>query len=114
MLYKGDCLEVMKDIPDESVDMVLADPPYGMTRCKWDSVIPLEPMWFQLKRVIKKNGAIVMNAAQPFTTTLISSNMKMFRYEWIWIKSQGTGFLHANKMPLRAHENVVVFYKYLP
>jgi DNA modification methylase len=113
-LMQGDCLERMKEIPDGSVDMVLTDPPYGTTACKWDSIIPLEPMWEQLKRVIKPNGAIVMTAAQPFTTTLIASNMKMFRYDLKWCKTQGTGFYNANRMPLRAHEDVLVFYGKLP
>ena len=113
-LIHGDCLEEMKKIPDGSVDLVLTDPPYGTTACKWDTIIPLEPMWEQLKRVIKPNGAIVMTASQPFTTTLISSNMKMFRYEWIWQKEQGIGFANANKMPMKDHENVCVWYKKLP
>ncbi len=109
-LMQGDCLERMKEIPDGSVDMVLADVPYGTTACKWDSIIPLEPMWEQLKRVIKPNGAIVMTAAQPFTTTLIASNMKMFKYCWVWKKSKPTGHLNAKKQPLRTYEDVVVFY----
>ena len=109
VLYQGDCLEVMQGMPDSSVDMVLTDPPYGTTACKWDSIIPLEPMWEQLKRVIKKNGAIVLTTSQPFTTTLISSNMGMFKYEWIWEKSNGGGFLNANRQPLKRHENVVIF-----
>lgn len=109
-LMKGDCLERMKEIESGSVDMILADPPYGTTQCKWDSVIPLEPMWEQLKRIIKPNGAIVMTAAQPFTSVLVCSNMKMFKYCWIWDKSIGTGFLNANKQPMRSHEDVVVFY----
>jgi site-specific DNA-methyltransferase (adenine-specific) len=113
-LLQGDCLERMKEIPDGSVDMILTDPPYGTTACKWDSVIPLEPMWEQLKRIIKPNGAIVMTASQPFTTTLIASNMKQFKYCWIWDKVLGTGFANANKMPLRASEDVVVFYRKLP
>jgi DNA modification methylase len=117
-LMQGDCLERMKDIPSGSVDMILTDPPYGTTACKWDSIIPLEPMWEQLKRIIKPNGAIVMTASQPFTTTLISSNMKMFKYCWVWEKEQGTGFANAKKMPLKSHEDVVVFYanppKYSP
>lgn len=108
-LYRGDCLNVMKDIPDGSVDMVLTDPPYGTTACKWDSIIPLEPMWAQLKRIIKPNGAIVMTASQPFTTTLIASNMKMFKYCWVWEKQQPTGFLNARRYPLKSHEDVVVF-----
>ena len=109
-LYHGDCLEKMKEIPDGSVNMVLADPPYGTTACKWDSIIPLEPMWEQLKRVIKPNGAIVMTASQPFTTTLIASNMKMFKYCWVWEKSKPTGHLNAKKQPLKTYEDVVVFY----
>jgi len=113
-VIQGDCLEVMRDIPDGSVDMVLTDPPYGTTACKWDSIIPLEPMWEQLKRVIKPNGAIVMTASQPFTTTLIASNMKMFKYCWVWEKEQGTGFARAKKQPLRKHEDVLVFYSKPP
>ena len=109
-LMKGDCLERMKEIPDGSVDMVLADVPYGSTACAWDSIIPLEPMWEQLKRIIKPNGAIVMTASQPFTTTLIASNMKMFKYCWVWKKSKPTGHLNAKKQPLRTYEDVVVFY----
>lgn len=109
-LIHGDCIEKMKDIPDNSIDMVLCDPPYGTTACKWDSIIPLEPMWEQLKRVIKPNGAIVMTAAQPFTTTLIASNMKMFKYCWVWEKGKGTGFLNAKKQPIRCLEDVAVFY----
>jgi len=113
-LLHGDCLDLMNDIPDGSVDMVMADPPYGTTVCKWDSIIPLEPMWENLRRVIKKNGAIVMTASQPFTTTLISSNMEMFKYEWIWRKTKGTNFQLAFKNPLKVHENIVVFYNKLP
>ncbi len=96
-LINGDCLEKMKDIPDSSIDMVLTDPPYGTTACKWDSVISLEPMWKQLKRIVKPNSAIVMTASQPFTTILISSNIKMFKYCWIWEKTQATGFFNAKK-----------------
>jgi len=106
---KGDCLERMKEIPDGSVDMVLTDPPYNTTACKWDSMIPLEPMWEQLKRVIKPNGAIVMTASQPFTTTLISSNMKMFKYCWVYQKPQGVDPFMAKKRPLNNVEDVVVF-----
>ena len=106
---QGDCLERMKEIPDGSVDMVLTDPPYGTTACKWDSIIPLEPMWEQLKRVIKPNGAIVMTASQPFTTTLISSNMKMFKYCWVWQKTRPSGFIHAKNKPLKDHEDVCVW-----
>lgn len=108
-LMKGDCLERMKEIEDGAVDLVLADPPYGTTACKWDSVIPLEPMWEQLKRVTKPNGAIVITAAQPFTTTLIGSNLGMFKYCWVWEKSKGSNFTHAKNMPLKFTEDVVVF-----
>jgi len=108
-LMQGDCLERMKEIESGSVDMILADPPYGTTACKWDSVIPLEPMWKQLKRVIKPNGAIVMTASQPFTTMLISSNLKMFKYCWVWEKSKASNFVHANFQPLKAHEDVCVW-----
>ena len=99
----------MKEIEDGSVDMVMTDPPYGTTACKWDSIIPLEPMWEQLKRVIKPNGAIVMTASQPFTTTLIASNMKMFKYCWVWDKKLAANFLAAKKMPLIRTEDVCVF-----
>ena len=108
-LMKGDCLERMKEIPSGSVDAIITDPPYGTTACKWDSVIPLEPMWEQLKRIIKPNGAIVMTASQPFTTTLISSNMKMFKYETIWEKTRATNPQHSNFQPLKCHESLVLF-----
>jgi site-specific DNA-methyltransferase (adenine-specific) len=108
-LMLGDCLERMKEIEDGSVDMVLTDPPYGTTACKWDSVIPFEPMWEQLKRVTKKNGAIVMTASQPFTSALIMSNIGMFKYELVWKKQQGTSPGIAKYRPLPAHENIVVF-----
>ena len=113
-VHEGDCLELMKRIPDGSVDMILCDLPYGTTACKWDSIIPFEPLWEQYERVIKDNGAIVLTASQPFTTALNASNRKLFRYEWIWIKNNSTGFQLANKMPLKKHENISVFYKKLP
>jgi len=113
-LINGDCLEAMIDIPSSSIDLVLTDPPYGTTACKWDSIIPLEPMWEQLKRVIKPNGVIVMTASQPFTTTLISSNIKMFKYDLVYEKSHATGHLNANRMPMRKHESVIVFYNKQP
>jgi len=113
-VYHGDCLEVMKDIDDESIDMVMADPPYQITQCHWDSIIPLEPMWVQLKRVIKSNGAIVLMGSQPFTTTLISSNIEMFKYEWIWKKSNPSNIALVNKQPLKYHENIVLFYQKQP
>ena len=113
-LMKGDCLERMTEIPDGSVDMILTDPPYGTTACKWDTVIDLPLMWEQLKRITKPNGAIVMTASQPFTSALIMSNVVMFRYDLKWIKTQATGFYNANRMPLRAHEDIIVFYQSLP
>ena len=111
MLHLGDCLEVMQGIPDGSVDAVICDPPFGTTACKWDSVIPLEPMWAQLKRIVKPNGAIVLMASQPFTSALVMSNVAMFRYQWIWEKNKATGHLNAKKRPLVSHEDVVVFSK---
>ena len=108
-LKKGDCLDRMKEIPPDSVDMVLTDPPYGTTACRWDSIIPLEPMWKQLKRVIKPHGAIVMTASQPFTTVLIASNMEMFKYCWVWEKSRATGHVHAKNKPMKKHEDILVF-----
>ena len=111
-LLQGDCLDVMPSIPDGSVDMVLADPPFGTTQCKWDSVIELAPMWDQLKRIIKPNGAIVINAAQPFTSALIASNYPMFKYCWVWDKvDKYTNHLNAKHQPMRRHEDVVVFAK---
>lgn len=110
-LMKGDCLERMKEIPDNSVDMVLTDPPYGTTACKWDSVIPFEPMWEQLKRIIKPNGAIVLFGSQPFTSKLICSNIKMFKYEWIWEKDGGSNFATTKYQPMKEHENILVFSK---
>jgi len=113
-IMQGDCLELMKEIPDGSVDMVLTDPPYGTTQCKWDSVIDLELMWAQLKRVIKPNGAIVMTAAQPFTSMLGSSNIRQLKYSWVWEKTAATGHLNAKKMPMKNAEDVLVFYKKQP
>lgn len=110
-LMQGDCLEVMQIIPDGSVDMVLTDPPYGTTACKWDSVIPFEPMWEQLKRLIKPNGAIVLMASQPFTSALVMSNPKWFKYDWVWQKPKGTGHLNAKKQPMRDKEDILVFYE---
>lgn len=113
-LRQGDCLELMKDIPDKSIDMILCDLPYGTTKNKWDSIIPLDKLWEQYKRIIKENGAIVLFSQMPFTVKLIESNYKEFKYEWIWEKEQGTGHLNAKKMPLKIHENILVFYKKLP
>ena len=110
----GDCLEVMKDIPDKSIDMILCDLPYGTTACKWDVVIPFEPLWEQYKRIIKDNGAIVLTASQPFTSKLILSNIDNFRYEIIWEKEQITNFVHIRKQIGKIHENICVFYKKQP
>ena len=110
-IIQGDCLEVMHDIPDKSVDMILCDLPYGTTVCKWDTVIPFEPLWEQYERVIKDNGAIVLTASQPFTSALVMSNPKMFKYDWCWKKSKVTGVLNAKRQPLRTKEDIVVFSK---
>ena len=112
-LLQGDCLVEMAKIADETVDMVLTDPPYGTTACKWDNIIPLEPMWEHLKRIIKPNGAIVLTASQPFTSILVCSNLKMFKYDLIYDKPNSTGFFNAKKMPLRSHESILIFYKNL-
>ena len=113
-LFKGDCLEIMKDIPDKSVDMILCDLPYGTTKNKWDSIISLDKLWEHYNRIIKDNGAIVLFAQTPFDKVLGVSNLKMLKYEWIWEKEQGTGFLNAKKMPLKNHENILIFYKKPP
>jgi len=113
-LMLGDCLELMPQIPSGSVDMILCDLPYGTTACKWDTVIPFEPLWEQYKRVIKKNGAIVLFGSQPFTSKLIMSNADMFTYCWYWLKSRPTGFANAKKQPLRCVEEIVVFYRKPP
>jgi site-specific DNA-methyltransferase (adenine-specific) len=110
-LMQGDCLELMKDIPDGSVDMILCDLPYGTTACKWDTIIPFEPLWEQYERVIKDNGAIVLTASQPFTTKLINSNINLFKYELIWDKVKPSSGLHAKQQPLRQHENILIFGK---
>lgn len=113
-LLHGDCLNLLPTIADCSIDMVLADPPYGTTQCKWDSIIDLQSMWRELERVCKPNAAIVMTAAQPFTAQLVCSNLNLFKYEIIWEKGNATGFLNAKKQPLRAHESVLVFYRQSP
>lgn len=113
-ITQGDCLEVMQRIPDGSVDMILCDLPYGTTRNKWDSIIPLDELWAQYERVIKERGAIVLTAQTPFDKVLGASNLRLLKYEWIWQKDAGTGFLNAKKMPLKDHENILVFYKKLP
>lgn len=113
-IYKDDCLEMMKSIPDKSIDMILCDLPYGTTRNKWDKVINLDLLWSQYERIIKDNGAIVLFAQTPFDKVLGSSNLKLLKYEWIWDKKLGTGHLNAKKTPLKRHENILVFYKKLP
>ena len=113
-LLQGDCLQLMKEIPDKSVDMILCDLPYGTTRNKWDSIIPLDKLWKMYERLIKDNGCIALFAQTPFDKVLGVSNLKMLRYEWIWKKDNGTGFLNAKKMPMKAHENILVFYKKQP
>jgi len=113
-IIHGDCLVEMQNIPDKSVDMILADLPYGTTNCSWDSLINLELLWKQYERIIKDNGAIVMTAQTPFDKVLGVSNLKLLRNEWIWEKTQATGHLNAKKMQMKAHENILVFYKKLP
>ena len=110
-LLHGDCLELMQDIPDGSIDMILCDLPYGITACKWDTVIPFEPLWSHYKRVIKKSGAIVLFASQPFTSALVMSNVKWFKYCWTWQKDAATNHLNCKKMPMRRNEDIAVFYK---
>ena len=108
-LFQGDCLDIMPLIPDKSIDMILADLPYGTTACKWDTIIPFEPLWKQYKRIIKDNGAIVLTASQPFTSALVMSNPDWFKYEWIWEKSHPTGFASSKYNPLKYHESVLIF-----
>lgn len=113
--YKGDCLELMpKHVKDNSIDLILADLPYGTTQCKWDCLISLPELWNEYKRVIKPNGAILLFAQTPFDKVLGASNLQMLRYEWIWEKTSATGHLNAKKMPMKAHENILVFYNKLP
>ena len=110
-LYQGDCLEVMKCIPDKSIDLVLTDPPYGTTACKWDSIIPLEPMWKELKRITKPNSAIVLFGQEPFSSVLRLSNIKEYKYDWIWDKVKPGAFATAKYAPLKQHELISVFYE---
>jgi site-specific DNA-methyltransferase (adenine-specific) len=107
----GDCLEVMKDIPDKSVDMILCDLPYGTTACKWDTIIPFEPLWKEYERIIKDNGAIVLTASQPFTSILVNSNLRLFRHEWIWHKDKSGNFMNCKFEPMKVHEHVLIFGK---
>ena len=108
-LHHGDCLDVMPIIPDKSIDMILCDLPYKRTACKWDVRVPFEPLWKQYKRLIKDNGAIVLTASQPFTSKLVMSNIKMFKYEWVWEKSMPNNFCQAKYQPMKYHENILIF-----
>lgn len=108
-LFKGNCLEVMKSIPDASIDAIITDPPYGTTACKWDSVIPFDLMWEQLNRIIKPNGAIVLFGSEPFSSALRMSNIKNYKYDWIWDKVSATNFVHAKNKPMKQHETISVF-----
>jgi len=108
-LYHGDCLEVLPTFPPASVDAIITDLPYGTTACEWDSIIPLDEMWKQVKRVLKPEGVFITTGSQPFTTVLIASNLDWFRYEWIWEKPRITGYLDANRRPMKSHENILVF-----
>lgn len=111
-IYKGDCLELMKDIDDKSIDMILCDLPYGTTACKWDAVIPFEPLWEQYKRIIKNNGAIVLTATQPFTSALVMSNPKLYKHSWVWDKVTARGHLVAKYRPMQQTEDILVFSKH--
>ncbi len=110
-IYNNDCFEIFPKIKDNSIDLILTDPPYGTTACKWDTVIPFEPMWKELHRVIKKNGAIVLFGSEPFSSALRMSNIKNYKYDWIWIKDKATNHLNAKKMPMRKTELISIFYK---
>ena len=112
-IYNQDCLDGMKHIEDKSIDMILCDLPYGTTACKWDIIIPFDKLWIQYERIIKNNGAIILTATQPFTSSLVMSNIKLYKYQWYWIKSP-TGFLNAKKMPMKSVEDICVFYKSFP
>ena len=113
-IYNMDCLEGMQLIDDKSIDMILCDLPYGTTACKWDTIIPFEPLWEQYKRIIKDNGAIVLTSSQPFTSALVMSNIKMFKYAWYWIKDKPSNFLMGKKQPLRYVEECLIFSKETP
>lgn len=113
-VIQGDCLEVMKQIPDKSIDMILADLPYGTTACKWDTIIPFEPLWEQYKRVIKDRGAIVLFGTEPFSSYLRMSNIDLYKYDWYWEKDKAANWMFGNKMPLKTFETISVFYKNQP
>ena len=113
-IYLGDCLEVMRDINDKSLDMIFTDLPFGTTQNKWDCIIPLDKLWEQYNRIIKNNGAIVLFAQSPFNIALGYSNIKNLKYEWVWQKDRATGHLNSKKMPMKTHENILIFYKKTP
>jgi len=113
-LMHGDCLDKMKQIKSGTIHAVIADMPYGTTQCKWDSILDLSAVWCEIERLITENGVVILTAAQPFTSVLTCSNLKMFKYDLVWDKPAGTGFFNAKKMPLRNHESILVFYKKLP
>lgn len=113
-LYQGDCLDQMDKIPDHTVDMIFTDLPYGTTANAWDIRLPLDKLWEQYKRILRPSGAVLLFAQMPFGADLINSNRRWYRYEWIWHKTMPVGFLNANRMPLRTHENILVFYEKLP
>lgn len=113
-LYQGDCLDQMDKVPDHTVDMIFTDLPYGTTKNAWDVPIPLGVLWEQYRRVLKPGGAVLLFAQMPFGADLINSNRRWYRYEWIWHKTMPVGFLNANRVPLRTHENILVFYEHLP
>lgn len=113
-LQKGDCIKLMHELPDKSVDMILCDLPYGITNHKWDSIIPYDDLWTEYERIIKDNGAIVLFGAEPFSTKLRMSNIKLYRYDWVWLKSRATLFQMSHKRPMNKHELISVFYKHLP
>lgn len=113
-LYHGDCLEIMPSIPDKSIDMILCDLPYGTTACKWDVVIPFEPLWKEYRRIIKDRGCIALFGSEPFSSYLRMSNIKQFKYDWIWLKNQATGGMNANKIPLLNYEIISIFYREAP
>lgn len=110
-LYNGDCLEIMKDIPDGSIDMILCDLPYGTTACKWDVVIPFDKLWEQYNRIIKDNGTISLFGSEPFSSLLRSSNIKLFRHDWIWYKDKSGNFMNCKFEPMKVHENIMIFGK---
>lgn len=113
-IYEGDCLEIMSNIADDKIDLLLVDLPYGTTNCKWDIILPFDKLWYHYNRIVKENGAMIFTATQPFTSLLINSNLKNFKYNLVWEKSKATGYLNAKKQPMRAHEDICVFYRKQP